>query len=42
MKKTWPRWLLWAAVCTALAVIFMAYLSPHMAVDIANRVWACF
>lgn len=42
MKKAWPRWLLWVSVATVLAAVFMAYLSPHLALDIANRVWACF
>ena len=42
MKTPWPRWVLWASVCLVLAAVFLAYLSPHMAVDIANRVWACF
>ena len=42
MKKAWPRLLLWVSVCIALAAVFMAYLSPHLALDIANRVWACF
>ena len=26
----------------ALAVVFLSYLNPHFAVDLANRVWACF
>lgn len=26
----------------ALAAVFVAYLSPHLVVDLANRVWACF
>jgi hypothetical protein len=26
----------------ALALVFTAYLSPHMVADLANRVWACF
>jgi hypothetical protein len=26
----------------ALAAVFVAYLNPHFAVDLANRVWACF
>jgi hypothetical protein len=25
-----------------LAAVFASYLNPHMALDIANRVWACF
>jgi hypothetical protein len=31
--------LLLAAV---LALVFFSYLNPHLAVDLANRVWACF
>jgi hypothetical protein len=31
--------LLFAAV---LAIVFLSYLNPHLAVDLANRVWACF
>ena len=26
----------------ALAAVFVSYLNPHLAVDLANRVWACF
>lgn len=26
----------------ALAAVFISYLNPHLAVDLANRVWACF
>jgi hypothetical protein len=25
-----------------LALVFFSYLNPHLAVDLANRVWACF
>ncbi len=32
----------WAGVLAALALVFAAYLSPHLVVDLANRVWACF
>jgi len=32
----------WLATGTALALVFLAYQSPHMAVDLANRVWSCF
>ncbi|MCY7316520.1 MAG: hypothetical protein LH480_13125 [Rubrivivax sp.] len=32
----------WALVAVALAAVFVAYLDPHLAVDIASRVWACF
>ena len=31
-----------ALLATAmLAAVFAAYLNPHFAVDLANRVWAC-
>lgn len=36
------RWLAWGAALLALLLVFAAYLSPHLAVDLANRVWACF
>ncbi|MGL6108615.1 MAG: hypothetical protein ACRC2B_00795 [Rubrivivax sp.] len=29
-------------LATALAAVFLSYLDPHLAVDLANRVWACF
>jgi hypothetical protein len=42
MKKPWQSALLWAAIAGALAAVFTAYLSPHLMVDLANRVWSCF
>jgi hypothetical protein len=42
MKPIWLRALAWLATMAALAGVFMAYLSPHLAVDLASRVWACF
>ncbi len=36
------RLLAWGAAGVALAAVFMAYLNPHLAVDLANKVWACF
>ena len=37
------RWLaVVAVVAAALAGVFAAYLNPHLVVDLANRVWACF
>jgi len=39
---TMRRALLWAAAGIALAAVFALYLSPHLAVDLASRVWACF
>jgi hypothetical protein len=32
----------WGAALAVLAAVFVAYLNPHTAVDLANRVWACF
>ena len=32
----------WAGVMATLALVFTAYLSPHLVVDLASRVWACF
>lgn len=36
------RALAWALALAALAVVFASYLNPHLVVDLANRVWACF
>jgi hypothetical protein len=41
MRPGW-RVLAWGAALAALALVFSAYLNPHTAVDLANRVWACF
>ncbi len=35
-------WAARAAALLALAAVFVAYLSPHLVVDLAARVWACF
>lgn len=32
----------WLLAALALAAVFVAYLNPHLVVDLANRVWACF
>jgi len=34
--------LVWAGVGLALAAVFVAYLSPHLARDLASRFWNCF
>jgi hypothetical protein len=31
-----------AAAVAALLLVFLAYRDPHTALDLANRVWACF
>jgi len=36
------RALVWVAAALALGAVFMAYRSPHLVVDLANRLWACF
>lgn len=41
-RRTAPRLLAWTAALAVLALVFAAYLNPHLAVDLANRVWACF
>jgi hypothetical protein len=33
---------LWAAAGAALGAVAMWYLDPHLMVDLASRVWACF
>ena len=42
MKPQHLRLLGWAVAGVALALVFVSYLNPHLAVDLANRVWACF
>jgi hypothetical protein len=32
----------WTAAAIALAAVFAAYQRPDLAVDLANRIWACF
>jgi hypothetical protein len=32
----------WTAAALALAAVFAAYLNPHLVLDLAGRVWACF
>ena len=36
------RALAWSAAALALAAVFAAYLDPHLVLDLASRVWACF
>jgi hypothetical protein len=32
----------WTVAVAVLAAVFASYLDPHLALDVANRVWACF
>lgn len=36
------RLTLWAAACIVLGLVAMAYLNPHLMLDIADQVWSCF
>ena len=38
----WRKAASWAAAAITLAAVFASYLNPHLALDIANRIWACF
>jgi len=38
----WRKAALLAAAAVALAAVFAAYLNPHLVVDLASRLWACF
>ena len=40
--RPWQRWSLWGLGAVVLLLTFLAYLNPHMALDLANRLWACF
>jgi len=37
-----PKLGLALAAAALLAGVFAAYLNPHLVVDLATRVWACF
>lgn len=41
-SRAWRRSLGWGLLALALGATFMAYLNPHLMVDLANQVWACF
>lgn len=44
-RRPWRRWQRAAvalAAGAALAGVFAAYRNPHLMVDLANSVWACF
>ncbi len=42
MQGKLRRAALYGAAAVALAAVFVAYLNPNLAFDLANRVWACF
>jgi len=41
IRRLSARLLSWVAAAVLLATVFGAYLSPHLVVDLASRVWAC-
>lgn len=42
LSPSWKRTAGWAAGLATLMAVFLSYLNPHLALDIASRVWACF
>ncbi len=38
----WKRPLAWTGVAAALALVFVLYRDPDLAVTLSNRLWACF
>jgi hypothetical protein len=42
MKLRAPGWLIYTAAALVLAGVAAMYLSPHLMIDLAARVWACF
>lgn len=42
MKRPLVKAFAWVSAAAVLAAVFAAYLSPHFAVDLASRFWACF
>lgn len=36
-----PRFAIGVLAVLVLAAVFLSYFDPHLAVDLANRVWAC-
>lgn len=41
-RGIWVRALAATAALGALVAVFLAYLDPHLAVDVASRLWSCF
>jgi len=40
--RPWRRVVAWTVAAVALLMVFAAYRNPHVVVDLANRLWACF
>ena len=41
-RSAWRKATAGLLAAVALTAVFAAYLNPHLVVDLANRVWACF
>jgi hypothetical protein len=41
-RASWARLGAYALAAVLLAAVSMAYFNPHLMLDLANRVWACF
>lgn len=41
-RRLWLKLGAYATAALVLAAVFAAYLNPHLIVDLASRVWACF
>jgi hypothetical protein len=42
MRTIHKRVLAWAGALLALGTVFMLYLTPDVAVTLANQIWNCF
>jgi hypothetical protein len=40
--RPWLRRATLALAFLALGAVFVSYLNPHLAADLASRFWACF
>ena len=41
-RRHWIAAAIWAGAALSLTLGFAAYQRPEVAVDLANRLWACF
>jgi hypothetical protein len=41
-RPLFRRTLIGLGAAAVLLAVFAAYLNPHLMVDLANRIWACF
>jgi len=41
-QARWRKVAGWAVAVGTLALVFLAYLDPHVVADLSNRLWSCF